>query len=64
MNATDQLAYSLPEAAAVSGYSLDVIRRAIRAGDLRTVQPVVGGRQVARRRVLREDLLAWLKGDS
>jgi len=59
---TDQLAYSIPEAAEVSGHTIETIRAAIRAGDLRAEQAVIGGRKIRKRHIMRDDLLAWLRG--
>lgn len=56
----DRIAYSLPEAAEATGYSIDVIRRAINAGDLATVAGTINGRQVAKPVIRRADLEAWL----
>lgn len=48
-------------AAAASGLSVDVIRRAVRSGDLPSHYPEVDGRQVAKPLVLADDLRAWVE---
>lgn len=48
-------------AAAASGLSVDVIRRAARSGDLPTHFPEVDGRQVAKPLILADDLRAWVE---
>lgn len=57
----DKLAYSREEAAVACGVSLDTVKRAITAGDLATVSPLVGGRRISRILVLREELERWLR---
>lgn len=52
-------ALEISEAAALCSYSRMTIYRALRAGVLRSVTPVPGGRQ----RILESDLRAWLRGD-
>lgn len=52
-------------AAAATGLSVDVIRRAVRSGDLPTHYPKIDGRQVAKPLILADDLRAWVKrGDT
>lgn len=51
---TTPLAYSMADAAAVCGVSIDVIRRAIRANDLPARYPT------SRPVILHADLEAWL----
>lgn len=58
--APDKLAYNSRQAAEASGYSWDVIRAAISAGDLRETFPVVNGTRLKRGVIRREDLQAWL----
>jgi len=57
---TTPAAYTLDDAARASGYSVDVIRRAVRAGDLATVTPVVGGKRISRPVILASELTRWL----
>ena len=47
-------------AAKRTGLSVDVIRRAIRAGDLPVHYPVVNGRQLAKMAILAADLHEWV----
>lgn len=58
---TTPLAYDVAGAAAASGYSVDVIRRAIRAGDLRTAAGTVDGKAVSKKVIRADDLAAWLR---
>ncbi len=51
---TAPLAYSVADAAAMCGVSVDVIRRAVRANDLPVKYPT------SRPVILRADLEAWL----
>lgn len=52
-------------AAAATGVSVDVIRRAMRSGDLPTRYPKIDGRQVAKPLIPAKDLLAWVeRGDT
>jgi hypothetical protein len=44
-----------------SGVSVDVIRRAVRAGDLPVHYPNVKGRQVNKPLILADDLRAWVE---
>jgi excisionase family DNA binding protein len=55
----DRLALSIREAATLSSYSVEAIRKAIRLNKLRAARPGGDGDY----RILREDLLAWLRGD-
>ncbi len=64
MNDTAKLAYNTAEAAAATGLSIDTIRAALRSGDLRDTAVEVNGRKVKNRLILRDDLLAWLRGGS
>jgi hypothetical protein len=48
-------------AGAASGVSVDVIRRAVRAGDLPVHYPNVNGRQVNKPLILADDLRAWVE---
>lgn len=48
-------------AAAASGYSRDVIQRAVRSGDLPAHYPEINGRQISKPSILADDLLAWVK---
>ena len=57
---TTPVAYTLAGAATATGYSIDVIRRAVRKGDLVTHAPKVGGTRVARPVILHDDLMRWL----
>jgi hypothetical protein len=44
-----------------SGVSVDVIRRAVRAGDLPVHYPAIDGRQVNKPLILADDLRAWVE---
>lgn len=47
-------------AGAATGVSVDVIRRAVRAGDLPVHLPEVNGRQINKPLILAEDLREWV----
>lgn len=55
-----KLAYSAQEAADATGLSVDVIRRAVRAGDLATVSPTVGGKKLGKWVVTADELQRWI----
>ena len=57
---TAPVSYNYAEAAAASGYSIDIIRRAVRAGDLATVAPKVNGKPLSRPVILAAELARWL----
>lgn len=54
MKDKDRISYSVPEAAEATGYSKDVVQRAMRAGDL--VPRYVNSKPV----ILADDLHAWI----
>lgn len=56
-----KISFNLQEAAISTGYSVDVLRRAIRAGDLATSAPQVDGRTVARRVIKADELERWVE---
>lgn len=58
---TAPVSYTLEAAASASGYSIDVIRRAVRAGDLATARPKVNGKPVGRPVVLADELQRWVR---
>jgi len=65
MHAVDeQISYTRRQAAEVTGYSYDLICAAIRSGDLREVRPEVNGRRVRDGRIMRDELIRWLKEGS
>jgi hypothetical protein len=55
-----KLAYSRSEAADASGYSEATIKRAIMAGDLREVHPMVGDKPTSKGVITRVELERWL----
>lgn len=55
------VSYSLQGAAEASGISLDVIRKAMRAGDLPVHYPRVNGKPIARPLVRADDLDRWVQ---
>lgn len=57
---TTPLSYDVASAAAATGVSVDVIRRALRSGDLRAVTPKVDGRRITKLLIRAADLEAWL----
>lgn len=59
------VSYSTEGAALATGYSVDVIRRAIRAGDLAVHYPHVDGRTLTKGSILRDELKRWVRdGDT
>lgn len=56
----DRIAYSFAQAAEATGYSYDVIRRAVNAGDIATKVGTINGRGVAKPVILRAALERWL----
>lgn len=54
------VSYNYAGAAIATGISVDVIRRAVRAGDLAAHHPIADGRPVSRPLILAEDLHAWV----
>jgi len=59
---TPLLAYTVKTAAEATGYSADVIKRAIRSGDLKATRPKINGREVVKDSINAADLEAWLAG--
>lgn len=57
----DRLSYSVAEAAATLGVSQDVIRRAMKAGDISVVYPKVGKRNLSKPLIPATELEAWLR---
>lgn len=56
--ASEKLAYSVVEACAIAGFRKSKAWELIRTGELKSVK------RAGRRPVLREDLIAWLRGDA
>jgi excisionase family DNA binding protein len=56
----ERIAYSVPEAAKIVGYQRGAIYKGIREGTLKAYQ--AGGK--GEFRILRDDLIAWLKNES
>jgi len=54
-------AFSVETAALASGVSEDIIRRAIRAGDLQISNPKVNGKPITKNLIPRADLEAWIE---
>ena len=55
-----RLAYNRRDAAAQLGVSVDVIDKAIKAGNLRAVRPKVGDRKLATTLIMHTELERWL----
>lgn len=56
-----QIGYSVTEAAAMTGLSVEAIRRAYRAGDLGTARPRINGKPITKPVVItHEELVRWL----
>ena len=58
--APTKLAYTRREAAAACGVSVDVIDKAIKAGDMRAVRPTIDGRKLATILIRHTELERWL----
>lgn len=58
--APTKLAYTRREAAEACGVSVDVIDKAIKAGDLRAVRPTIDGRKLATILIRHTELERWL----
>lgn len=58
---TPKIAYSPTQAATAIGLSIDVVRRAIWAGDLEAVAPIVNGRTLTRRVIMCAELERWIR---
>ncbi len=56
----EPVSYDYAGASAATGYSVDVIRRAVRAGDLVPRYAVVAGRQLTKPVIPRDELRAWI----
>lgn len=56
------LAYTPKTAAEATGLSIDVIKRAIRSGDLKATRPRIDGREVAKDSIAPVALERWLTG--
>ena len=55
-----RIAHNRRQAAEVSGLSVDVIDKAIKAGNLRAVRPKVGDRKLATILIMHTELERWL----
>lgn len=56
---TRPVAYTIADAARATSVSVDVIRRAIHAGDLVTTSPRVDGRPIAKTLIPADELTRW-----
>lgn len=54
------LSFDYDGAAAATGLSTDVLRRAVRAGDLTVVYPLVDGRPIAKPVITADEIRRWL----
>jgi len=55
----EPITYEVADAARAVGVSPDLIRRAIRAGDLATTSPRIDGRQIAKTLIPVDELRRW-----
>lgn len=60
----EQFSFSRAQAAEASGYPKETIDAAVRSGDLRETFPEINGRRIRRGVIMRDDLLAWLRGSA
>ena len=59
------IAYDTAGAAVAAGVSIDIIKRALRAGDLEARYPKVDGRTVAKPLITADELRRWIEsGDT
>ena len=56
-----KLAYTVKEASESTGYSRDIIDRAINSGDLATLDPRVDGKPIRVRTISATELKRWLE---
>ena len=56
----DPIAYSYADAAMVSGYGIDAIKRAVAKGDLQTTAGTIDGRRIAKPVIPADALRRWL----
>lgn len=56
------IAYNKADAASAVGVSIDVINRAIRAGDLVPAKPTINGKTVGKVVILASELERWVRG--
>lgn len=61
LTSVESVSYSLDGAAAATGYSRDVIVRAVRAGDVPVHYPEVDGKALAKPTIDADDLRAWVR---
>jgi len=54
------IAFTIQTAADATGLSVDVIRRAVKSGDLAATRPTIGQRKITRDVILRAELERWL----
>ncbi len=58
--AIEPVSFSYETAAAATGISEDMIRRAVKAGDLTPRYVEIGGRRIAKPVIEREELARWI----
>ncbi|WP_030526630.1 hypothetical protein [Phycicoccus jejuensis] len=58
--AIEPVSYSYETASAATGLSVDVIQRAVRAGDLEVRYPQVAGRTLSKPVIERDELARWI----
>lgn len=61
---TATVAYNVKDAAEATGLSVDVIKRAIKSGDLRATRPTVDGRQITKDVIPAAELARWVGAQS
>lgn len=55
------ISYNYEQAAKATGYSVDIIRKAVRCGDLVMRYPKVDGRHLAKGVIEHRELMAWVQ---
>lgn len=56
----EPLAYSYTDAAQATGYSIDIIKKAVAKGDLVPVRPSIDGKQITKPVIPADELKRWL----
>lgn len=59
---TAVVSVNVKDAAEATGLSVDVIKRAIKAGDLRTGRPTIDGREIQKVVIPVAELERWIEG--
>ena len=58
---TTPISYTAKTAAEATSLSIDVIKRAIRSGDIRATRPKVNGREIVKDVIASDELRRWVE---